>query len=41
MLRRVQMKHVKDERDLFVDVENNYIVKLYCFFQDDEYLYSL
>ncbi|XP_047941577.1 serine/threonine-protein kinase 38-like [Salvia hispanica] len=39
MLRRGQVEHVKSERNLLVEVVSDYIVKLYCSFQDAEYLY--
>ncbi|KAK6151978.1 hypothetical protein DH2020_014613 [Rehmannia glutinosa] len=39
MLRRGQVEHVKAERNLLAEVASNYIVKLYCSFQDAEYLY--
>ncbi|KAL6516184.1 hypothetical protein OROGR_019489 [Orobanche gracilis] len=39
MLRRGQVEHVKAERNLLAEVESNCIVKLYCSFQDDEFLY--
>lgn len=39
MLRRGQVEHVKAERNLLAEVESNCIVKLYCSFQDEEYLY--
>lgn len=39
MLRRGQVEHVKAERNLLAEVESNCIVKLYCSFQDNEYLY--
>ncbi|KAK4418411.1 Serine/threonine-protein kinase CBK1 [Sesamum alatum] len=41
MLRRGQVEHVKAERNLLAEVESNCIVKLYCSFQDDEYLYLI
>lgn len=41
MLRRGQVEHVKAERNLLAEVDSNYIVKLYCSFQDDEYLYLI
>lgn len=37
----VQVEHVKAERNLLAEVESNWIVKLYCSFQDDEYLYLI
>ncbi|CAA0829318.1 AGC (cAMP-dependent- cGMP-dependent and protein kinase C) kinase family protein [Striga hermonthica] len=39
MLSRGQVEHVKAERNLLAEVASNYIVKLYCSFQDTEYLY--
>ncbi|XP_029124847.1 probable serine/threonine-protein kinase ndrA isoform X1 [Cajanus cajan] len=41
MLRRGQVEHVKAERNLLAVVDSNCIVKLYCSFQDDEYLYLI
>ncbi|KAG4916191.1 serine/threonine-protein kinase tricornered [Glycine max] len=41
MLRRGQVEHVRAERNLLAEVDNNCIVKLYCSFQDDEYLYLI
>ncbi|CAK8570671.1 unnamed protein product [Lathyrus sativus] len=41
MLRRGQVEHVKAERNLLAEVDSNCIVKLYCSFQDDEYLYLI
>ena len=41
MLRRGQVEHVKAERNLLTEVDSNCIVKLYCSFQDDEYLYLI
>ncbi|XP_060970721.1 uncharacterized protein LOC115712871 isoform X1 [Cannabis sativa] len=41
MLRRGQVEHVKAERNLLAEVDSIYIVKLYCSFQDDEYLYLI
>ena len=35
----VQVEHVKAERNLLAEVDSECIVKLYCSFQDDEYLY--
>lgn len=34
-----QVEHVKAERNLLAEVDSECIVKLYCSFQDDEYLY--
>ncbi|XP_051114054.1 uncharacterized protein LOC127239779 [Andrographis paniculata] len=39
MLSRGQVEHVRAERNLLAEVASNYIVKLYCSFQDAEYLY--
>lgn len=41
MLRRGQVEHVKAERNLLAEVDCNCIVKLYCSFQDEEYLYLI
>lgn len=41
MLQRGQVEHVKAERNLLAEVDSNCIVKLYCSFQDDEYLYLI
>ncbi|XP_010556855.1 PREDICTED: serine/threonine-protein kinase tricorner [Tarenaya hassleriana] len=41
MLRRGQVEHVKAERNLLAEVDSNCIVKLYCSFQDDDYLYLI
>ncbi|KAJ4914823.1 Protein kinase family protein [Raphanus sativus] len=41
MLRRGQVEHVKSERNLLAEVDSNCIVKLYCSFQDDAYLYLI
>ncbi|KAI4297247.1 hypothetical protein L6164_037142 [Bauhinia variegata] len=41
MLRRGQVEHVKAERDLLAKVDSACIVKLYCSFQDDEFLYLI
>ncbi|KAM0951652.1 putative protein kinase AGC-NDR family [Dioscorea sansibarensis] len=41
MLRRGQVEHVKAERNLLAEVDSAYIVKLYCSFQDQEYLYLI
>ncbi|KAK7277560.1 hypothetical protein RJT34_22575 [Clitoria ternatea] len=41
MLRRGQIEHVKAERNLLAEVDSNCIVKLYCSFQDEEYLYLI
>lgn len=37
----VQVEHVKAERNLLAEVDSNCIVKLYCSFQDEEYLYLI
>ncbi|KAK6147680.1 hypothetical protein DH2020_018592 [Rehmannia glutinosa] len=39
MLKKGQVEHVKAERNLLAEVASDYIVKLYCSFQDAEYLY--
>lgn len=36
-----QVEHVKAERNLLAEVDSNCIVKLYCSFQDDDYLYLI
>ncbi|XP_020095909.1 serine/threonine-protein kinase tricorner-like isoform X2 [Ananas comosus] len=41
MLRRGQVEHVKAERNLLAEVDSAYIVKLYCSFQDAEFLYLI
>ncbi|KAH7661144.1 Non-specific serine/threonine protein kinase protein [Dioscorea alata] len=41
MLRRGQVEHVKAERNLLAEVDSAFIVKLYCSFQDQEYLYLI
>uniref|UniRef100_A0A7I4D1Q3 Protein kinase domain-containing protein n=1 Tax=Physcomitrium patens TaxID=3218 RepID=A0A7I4D1Q3_PHYPA len=41
MLRRGQVEHVKAERNLLAEVDSNCIVKLYCSFQDEKYLYLI
>ncbi|KAM0949315.1 putative protein kinase AGC-NDR family [Dioscorea sansibarensis] len=41
MLRRGQVEHVRAERNLLAEVDSNCIVKLYCSFQDNEYLYLI
>ncbi|KAL9260257.1 Serine/threonine-protein kinase 38-like protein [Drosera capensis] len=41
MLLRGQAEHVKAERNLLAEVDSNCIVKLYCSFQDEEYLYLI
>lgn len=35
------MEHVRAERNLLAEVDSNCIVKLYCSFQDDEFLYLI
>lgn len=35
------MEHVKAERNLLAEVDSAYIVKLYCSFQDVEFLYLI
>ncbi|KAL5977061.1 hypothetical protein ACLOJK_021403 [Asimina triloba] len=39
MLRRGQVEHVKAERNLLAEVDSPCIVKLYCSFQDEAFLY--
>ncbi|KAL1143169.1 hypothetical protein V6Z11_A11G144200 [Gossypium hirsutum] len=41
MLRSGQVEHVKAERNLLAEVDSNCIVKLYCSFQDEDYLYLI
>eukprot|EP00268_Persea_americana_P065722 TRINITY_DN882_c0_g1_i2.p1 TRINITY_DN882_c0_g1~~TRINITY_DN882_c0_g1_i2.p1 ORF type:complete len:595 (+),score=119.53 TRINITY_DN882_c0_g1_i2:206-1990(+) len=41
MLRRGQVEHVKAERNLLAEVDSLCIVKLYCSFQDEEFLYLI
>ncbi|XP_022146558.1 serine/threonine-protein kinase tricorner-like [Momordica charantia] len=41
MLRRGQVEHVKAERNLLAEVDSAYIVKLYCSFQDEDFLYLI
>ncbi|XP_022759769.1 serine/threonine-protein kinase tricorner-like [Durio zibethinus] len=41
MLRRGQVEHVRAERNLLAEVDSNCIVKLYCSFQDEEFLYLI
>ncbi|XP_077226573.1 uncharacterized protein LOC143859970 isoform X2 [Tasmannia lanceolata] len=41
MLRRGQVEHVKAERNILAEVDSNCIVKLYCSFQDEEFLYLI
>ncbi|KAJ3693901.1 hypothetical protein LUZ60_009381 [Juncus effusus] len=41
MIRRGQVEHVKSERNLLAEVESEFIVKLYCSFQDEEFLYLI
>ncbi|KAL6332284.1 hypothetical protein AAG906_004846 [Vitis piasezkii] len=41
MLRRGQVEHVKAERNLLAEVDSACIVKLYCSFQDQEFLYLI
>ncbi|XP_058220868.1 uncharacterized protein LOC131331061 [Rhododendron vialii] len=37
----LQVEHVKAERNLLAKVDSNCIVKLYCSFQDEEFLYVI
>ncbi|KAL5977282.1 hypothetical protein ACLOJK_021628 [Asimina triloba] len=41
MLRRGQVEHVRAERNLLAEVDSACIVKLYCSFQDEEFLYLI
>ncbi|KAM0827560.1 hypothetical protein ACQ4PT_068123 [Festuca glaucescens] len=41
MLRRGQVEHVRAERNLLAEVDHHCIVKLYCSFQDSEFLYLI
>ncbi|KAL0909437.1 hypothetical protein M5K25_020308 [Dendrobium thyrsiflorum] len=41
MLRRGQVEHVKAERNVLAEVDSDCIVKLYCSFQDEEFLYLI
>ncbi|CAN6455461.1 unnamed protein product [Victoria cruziana] len=41
MLRRGQVEHVKAERNLLAEVDSTCIVKLYCSFQDEDFLYLI
>ncbi|XVF32370.1 hypothetical protein REPUB_Repub17cG0076200 [Reevesia pubescens] len=41
MLRRGQVEHVRAERNLLAEVDSNCIVKLYCSFQDEDFLYLI
>ena len=41
MLRRGQVEHVKAERDLLAALDNEYCVRLYYSFQDEEFLYLI
>ncbi|PKA55067.1 Serine/threonine-protein kinase [Apostasia shenzhenica] len=41
MLRRGQVEHVRSERNVLAEVDSSCIVKLYCSFQDNEYLYLI
>ncbi len=36
-----KVEHVKAERNLLAEVDHHCIVKLYCSFQDSEYLYLI
>lgn len=37
----LKVEHVKAERNLLAEVDSAYIVKLYCSFQDDDFLYLI
>lgn len=39
VLRRNQVAHVKAERDILAEADNEWVVKLYYSFQDDKFLY--
>ncbi|CAM9632183.1 unnamed protein product, partial [Chrysoparadoxa australica] len=39
MLTKNQATHIKDERDVMAQVDNDWLVKLHCSFQDGEFLY--
>ncbi|XP_020584968.1 serine/threonine-protein kinase 38-like [Phalaenopsis equestris] len=41
MLRRGQVEHVRAERNILAEVDSNFIVRLYCSFQDNEFLYLI
>ncbi|XP_020091910.1 serine/threonine-protein kinase tricorner-like isoform X2 [Ananas comosus] len=41
MLRRGQVEHVRAERNFLAEIDSDFIVKLYCSFQDSEYLYLI
>lgn len=41
MLRRGQVEHVRAERNVLAEVDSDCIVKLYCSFQDEEFLYLI
>ncbi|XP_077252859.1 uncharacterized protein LOC143892258 [Tasmannia lanceolata] len=41
MVRRGQVEHVKAERNILAEVDSDCIVKLYCSFQDEEFLYLI
>ncbi|KAG0475810.1 hypothetical protein HPP92_012651 [Vanilla planifolia] len=41
MLRRGQVEHVRAERNILAEVDCNCIVRLYCSFQDNEFLYLI
>ncbi|XP_042517469.1 serine/threonine-protein kinase tricornered-like isoform X2 [Macadamia integrifolia] len=41
MLRRGQVEHVRAERNVLAEVDSNCIVRLYCSFQDDYFLYLI
>lgn len=35
------MEHVRSERNLLVEIESEFVVKLHCSFQDEEFLYLI
>ncbi|KAL0920244.1 hypothetical protein M5K25_009365 [Dendrobium thyrsiflorum] len=41
MLRRGQVEHVRAERNILAEVDSNCIVRLYCSFQDNDFLYLI
>ncbi|KAJ4788431.1 hypothetical protein LUZ62_039677 [Rhynchospora pubera] len=41
MIRRGQVGHVRSERNLLAEIESEFVVKLHCSFQDEEFLYLI
>ncbi|KAJ4770533.1 Kinase family protein [Rhynchospora pubera] len=41
MIRRGQVEHVRSERNLLAEIESEFVVKLHCSFQDEEFLYLI